>query len=109
MKIYLLIAAYFFSTSNVFAQVQKKADARVVQQVEAACGKCMFGIKNDECKLAVRINGKAYHVKGANIDDFGDAHRADGFCNMIRIAAVQGRQKNNSFKVSSFKLLPLQQ
>ena len=57
------------------------------------------------CDLAVRINKKSYFVRGAAIDDFGDAHAVDGFCNSIRKAKVKGRVEESIFVVSSFELL----
>lgn len=108
MKIYILTIVSCFFLSSAFAQSKKQVSDSTVQVMEAACGKCMFGMKDKECSLAVRTNGKAYHVAGASIDDFGDAHNDDGFCNAIRKAAVTGHLKKNVFKVTSFKLLALE-
>lgn len=74
--------------------------------VEASCGECQFGLKGKDCDLAVRIDGKAYFVDGTSIDDHGDAHAADGFCEAIRKAEVQGEIVNDRFKATHFKLLP---
>lgn len=73
--------------------------------VETACGQCMFGMKAKGCTLAVRLEGKAYFVEGTEIDDHGDAHADDGFCNAIRKANVQGEVVNEKFKVTYYKLL----
>lgn len=73
---------------------------------DAACGECQFKMKGKGCNLAVRINGKDYFVDGTSIDDHGDAHSDDGFCNSIRKAQIQGDTSNNRFKVTYFKLLP---
>lgn len=73
---------------------------------EASCGKCKFGLPGKTCELAVRMEGNAYYVDGAAIDDFGDAHAQDGFCNAIRKAEVQGEVVNDKFKLTYFKLLP---
>ena len=75
---------------------------------EASCGQCKFGLKGKSCDLAVRINGKAYFVDGTKIDDHGDAHAAEGFCNAIRKATVQGEIVDNRFKATYFKLLPIE-
>jgi hypothetical protein len=97
---------------NSAASAQSTAKANVpdpnkkVQTAEASCGKCKFSLAGKSCDLAVRIDGKAYYVEGAGIDDFGDAHAHDGFCNAIRKAEVQGEVVGNKFKVSYFKLLP---
>ena len=60
-----------------------------VRRVEAACGECQFGLPGSGCDLAVRIDGVAYFVDGTSIDDHGDAHAQDGFCNAIRFADVE--------------------
>lgn len=73
--------------------------------VEAACGECQFGLSGDDCDLAVRIDGTAYFVDGTGIDDHGDAHSDDGFCNAVRQARVQGRVENGRFVATSFELL----
>ena len=58
------------------------------------------------CDLAIRIDGRAYPVDGASIDDFGDAHAADGMCNMIRTADVVGRVEGDRFVAESIVLRP---
>jgi hypothetical protein len=77
-----------------------------IMLVEVSCGKCKLGLAGKNCDMAVRINGKAYYADGANIDAFGDAHAADGMCNAIRMAEVQGQVVANRFKISYIKLLP---
>ncbi len=74
--------------------------------VEAACGQCQFGLPGTSCDLAVRIDVKAYYVDGIGIDDHGDAHADDGFCNAVRQARVQGSIENGRFVATSFELLP---
>lgn len=78
---------------------------RKILVVEASCGECNFKMEGKGCDLAVRIDGKAYFVDGTKIDDHGDAHGADGFCEAIRKAEVQGEIVNNRFKATYFKLL----
>lgn len=75
------------------------------QQVEAACGECQFGLPGKGCDLAVRIDGVSYFVDGTSIDDHGDAHSEDGFCNSIRQAEVDGRIENGRFVARSFRLV----
>lgn len=77
-----------------------------LQNVEAACGQCKFGLPGKSCDLAVRIKGKSYFVDGTEIDSHGDAHAKDGFCEAIRKAAVQGVVVNNRFQATYFKVLP---
>ncbi|MEN9570022.1 MAG: hypothetical protein RL172_1253 [Bacteroidota bacterium] len=75
--------------------------------VDASCGECKFGLKGESCDLAVKIDGKAYFVDGSQIDEHGDAHAKDGFCNAVRKAQVQGEIKDNRFVATYFKLLPV--
>lgn len=73
--------------------------------VEASCGECNFKMEGKGCDLAIRINGKSYFVDGTAIDEHGDAHAKDGFCEAIRKAEVQGEVVNNRFKATYFKLI----
>ena len=74
--------------------------------VEAACGQCQFKMVGTGCDLAVRLDGESYFVDGAQIDQFGDAHATDGFCNAVRQARVTGQIKDGRFVASTFELLP---
>lgn len=74
--------------------------------VEASCGQCQFDLSGSGCNLAVRIDGDAYFVDGTEIDDHGDAHAAEGFCNMVRQARVSGQIENGRFAATQFELLP---
>jgi len=74
--------------------------------VEASCGECQFGLAGDDCDLAVRIDSVAYFVDGTHIDDHGDAHAEDGFCEIVRNARVSGEIIENRFKATSFELVP---
>ena len=71
--------------------------------VLASCGMCNFGMKNNKrCSLAIQINEEAYDVKGTGIEDHGDSHAKDGFCNAIRVAKVSGKIKKDVFIADSF-------
>lgn len=101
----------FFALTSLLtlsASAQSKLSADSVRTVEAACGECKFAMKGKGCNLAVRIDGKAYFVDGTKIDQHGDAHADDGFCNMVRKAAVSGAVVNDRFAATSFKLLPVE-
>ena len=108
MTAVFVLATTFFSLSS-FAQstadTTKPDTAKELLEVEAACGQCRFALAGEGCDLAVRINGKAYFVDGTHIDQHGDAHAKDGFCNAIRKAKVQGQVKDNRFLASYFKLV----
>lgn len=77
--------------------------------VEASCGQCNFGLPGSGCDLAIRIDGQAYYVEGSNIDDHGDAHADDGFCETIRKAKVDGKVVNNRFEAVYFELIPIEE
>jgi hypothetical protein len=74
-------------------------------EVEATCGNCMYKMKGDGCHLAIKLNGKNYFVDGTEIDDHGDAHDAEGFCNAIKKAKVQGSIVGDRFLVTYFELV----
>lgn len=103
MTKFITSIALFFS---LFIFGQNKEEKTPKQIVEASCGQCQFGMKGQDCDLAVRIDGKSYFVDGTHIDKHGDAHAADGFCAAVRKAEVIGEVVENRFKVTYFKLLP---
>ena len=111
MKAYFLMTALLLMSLSVFSQTAEKKStlkfdpSKKVQVVEASCGECQFDMKGKSCDLAVRIDGKAYFVDGTKIDEHGDAHAKDGFCEAIRKAEVQGEVVDNRFKVTWFKLI----
>ena len=79
-------------------------DGTVNGMVLASCGMCNFGMRSRDCSLAIQISDKAFHVKGTKIDDHGDSHAKDGFCNAVRVAKVSGKVKKNVFLADSFEL-----
>ena len=104
---FLIIMTFTFS---IKAQTGKSNihipdSTKKIQIVETSCGKCNFGMKSDDCSLAVRIKGRSYFVDGTGIDEYGDAHSKNGFCNAIRKAEVQGEIKGNRFVATYFKLI----
>jgi hypothetical protein len=107
MKLLLLLFAIFLSANDIKAQSATSPPVinDTLKNVEAACGHCKFGMKEKGCNLAIRFNGRAYFVDGTKIDEHGDAHAANGFCNKIRHADVSGSIINNRFVATNFKLL----
>lgn len=91
---------------NAQSKISVPDNSKKIDTVEASCGQCQFKLQGKGCDLAVRVEGKAYFVDGTKIDEHGDAHADDGFCEAIRKAAVQGKVADNRFKVTYFKLLP---
>jgi hypothetical protein len=101
-NLFAIVLLFIVLTSSA----QDKKASLKTQIVEVSCGECQFGLKGKGCDLAVRINGKSYFVDGTKIDDHGDAHAKDGFCEIIRKAEVTGEIVNDRFKVVTFTLLP---
>jgi len=100
--------ALFLALVSLGAQrqnVSKIDSKKKIRVVEAACGECQFGMEGKSCDLAVKIDGKAYFVDGTAIDEHGDAHAKDGFCNAVRKAEVQGEVVNGRFRATYFRLL----
>jgi hypothetical protein len=114
MKFIITALSFIFLAASGFAQeksnkISQPDPNKKIQVVEASCGECQFHMAGKGCELAVRINGKSYFVDGTSIDEHGDAHGADGFCEAIRKADVQGEVVNNRFKASYFKLKPVKE
>jgi len=109
MKILLTLTLCLFlaavNAQNTSLNMSKPDPKKQIQVAEASCGECQFHLEGKGCHLAVRINGKAYFVDGTTIDEHGDAHASDGFCEAIKKAEVQGEVVNGRFKVTYFKLI----
>ncbi|HEX7845212.1 MAG TPA: DUF6370 family protein [Chitinophagaceae bacterium] len=102
----LLCAFNMLQAQTTEKKIAVPDSTKKILTVETSCGQCQFGMKDKKgCDLAVRIDGKAYFVDGTKIDDHGDAHASDGFCEAIRKAEVQGEIVNNRFKATYFKLV----
>jgi predicted acyltransferase (DUF342 family) len=91
------------SAQNIPINADSTFNKKII--VEASCGQCQFKMQGKGCSLAVRINNHSYFVDNANIDQFGDAHSDEGFCNAIRKAKVTGKIVNDRFVVSTFELV----
>ena len=77
-----------------------------VNIVDVSCGQCQFKMAGSGCNLAVKVDNKPYYVDGTTIDEHGDAHASDGFCESVRKAEVQGKVVGDKYQVTYFKLLP---
>jgi len=110
MKRTIITLCICILTVTVYSQKSNRSinipdSTKKILIVETSCGECQFKMEGKGCELAVRINGKSYFVDGTSIDDHGDAHAKDGFCEAIRKAEVQGEIVNNRFKATYFKLI----
>lgn len=103
----MLIGCLIFSAAGAQSKTSVPDSTKKILTVEASCGQCQFKMQGKGCSLAVRMDGKSYFVDGSSIDDHGDAHGEDGFCEAIRKAEVQGVVVDNRFKATYFKVLPM--
>jgi hypothetical protein len=107
MKLLIFVMAIVFALPAIGQDKQTKTSVpdknKEVLIVEASCGQCKLSLPGKSCDLAIRLNGKSYFVDGTNINDHGDAHADDGFCNSIRKAEVQGTIVNKRFKSKLFQ------
>lgn len=108
MKQLLLIVVCLY-TVTLQAQETKAAPqpdkTKKIYEVLASCGTCNFKMKVPGCPLAIKLDGKYYLVDGTKIDDHGDAHAEDGFCNVIKKARVQGSIKGDRFAATYFEIV----
>jgi hypothetical protein len=107
MKLITLFALLFISSLSFGQNAPKRTidPNKKTLIVEASCGQCQFKMAAKGCTLAVRIDGKSYFVEKADIDEFGDAHAKEGFCNAIRKAKVQGEIVGEKFVASYFEII----
>ena len=62
-----------------------------------SCGMCNFMNGDNDCALAIKVGSKVFSVKDVGIDDHGDSHARDGYCNVIKKVYVEGRIRGESF------------
>lgn len=91
------------ASPNFATSVSK--DGSVKGLVLASCGMCNFGMKNQKsCSLAIQVGEDVYSVNGSKIDEHGDSHAKDGFCNAVRVADIEGKIVNGVFESKEFVL-----
>jgi hypothetical protein len=104
--LFILLLSFLFSNAQDTTKTKLIYNPKnPVVEVEATCGTCMYKMKGDGCHLAIKLNGKNYFVDGTGIDEHGDAHDSEGFCNAISKAKVQGTIVKDRFKVTYFELI----
>ena len=104
----ILLSSLLFICSYAQDGTKKKLvldKSKPVYELDSSCGTCMFKMNGKGCVLAVKYEGKSYFVEGTNIDDHGDAHDKEGFCNAIKKAKVQGSVVGDKFLVTYFELI----
>jgi hypothetical protein len=104
--LFILLLSFLFTNAQDTTKTKLIYNPKnPVHEVEATCGTCMYKMKGDGCHLAIKLNGKNYFVDGTGIDEHGDAHDSEGFCNAISKAKVQGTIVKDRFKVTYFELI----
>ena len=68
-----------------------------------SCGMCNFMNGDNDCALAIKVGSKVFSVKGVGIDDHGDSHAKDGYCNVIKKVYVEGRVRGKSFTANKIE------
>ena len=103
-KLILLLFIPFMSFGQEIVKSKFNADLGIIK-AKASCGICMFSMQGKQCELAIQLdNNNKYYVNGAEIDDYGDAHSDEGFCNAILDVTIQGEINNDKFNLSFFQL-----
>ena len=74
--------------------------------LQAGCATCIFDMKSvTGCPLAVKVAGQPYLVEGVKMDELGDAHAADGLCNVERTVKAEGKIKGDRFVATSMEIV----
>ena len=68
-----------------------------------SCGMCNFMNGDNDCALAIKVGTEVFSVKGVGIDDHGDSHAKDGYCNVIKKVYVEGRIRGKSFTANKME------
>ncbi len=56
-----------------------------------------------DCALAIKVGTKVFSVNDVGIDDHGDSHAKDGYCNVIKKVYVEGRVRGKSFTANKIE------
>lgn len=106
-KTFKLIALLSMGLLLGCGEKQPKVKPIALQEVDAACGLCHFGLSASACQLAVKVDGGAYFVEGVEEIPHEEMHKEGGICMTIRRAKVSGRIDRDKFVALSYELLPL--
>ena len=68
-----------------------------------SCGMCNFMTNTEDCSLTIKVGSSVLSISGIGIDDHGDSHAIDGYCNVIKKVYVEGEIKGDSFKPTILK------
>ena len=68
-----------------------------------SCGMCNFMNGDNNCALTIKVGRDILSVKGVGIDDHGDSHAKDGYCNVIKKVYVEGRVRGKTFSANKME------
>ena len=68
-----------------------------------SCGMCNFMNGDNDCALAIKVGQNVLSLKDVGIDDHGDSHAKDGYCNVIKKVYVEGRVRGKTFKANKME------
>ena len=92
-------------TSKAFIEMVP-SNGKVDGKTFASCGMCNFDYKGIRgCSLTIKIGETVYPVQGNTLHEHGDPHSEEGMCNVIRVAYVSGKIKEDKFYSDSFALI----
>ena len=86
-----------YSSAPVGLLENVPANNRIEGNVLMSCGMCNFINGDNDCALAIKVGPKILKVRGVNIDDHGDSHASDGYCNVIKKTYVEGIVRRDIF------------
>ena len=68
-----------------------------------SCGMCNFMNGDNDCALAIKVGRNVLSLKDVGIDDHGDSHAKDGYCNVIKKVYVEGKVRGKTFKANKLE------
>ena len=68
-----------------------------------SCGMCNFMNGDNDCALTIKVGPNVLSLKDVGIDDHGDSHAKDGYCNVIKKVYVEGRVRGKTFKANKME------
>ena len=86
---------YNYETKGLVETVP--ANKFIKGNVMVSCGMCNFMTNDNDCSMAIKVGEGVYNISGVSIDDHGDSHATDGYCNVIKKVYVEGRVSGNRF------------
>ena len=85
-------------SANAKGLIETVPDNKFIKgNVMVSCGMCNFMTNDNDCAMAIKVGKGVYSVSGVGIDEHGDSHAKDGYCNVIKKVYVEGRVSGNRF------------